>query len=91
MYLDAVPPGRLLEVGCGNGERLAHMRSLGWEVMGQEVDSTAAETVRKVYGIDVHQGSMETLDRDLGIFDAIIMNVFSNETTTQSNDEGCGE
>ena len=73
MYLDAVPPGRLLEVGCGNGERLAHMRSLGWEVMGQEIDSVAAETVRKVYGIDCHQGSMETLDRDLGIFDAIIM------------------
>ena len=62
MYLDQIPAGRLLEVGCGNGKRLARMQALGWDVMGQEIDPVASEYVRKVRGIDVHVGPLETMD-----------------------------
>lgn len=74
MYLDQMPPGRLLDVGCGSGTLLAHMRKLGWEVVGQEVDPAAAEYARKRWGVDVHVGSLETLDAHTEIFDAVIMN-----------------
>ena len=72
MYLDKTPPGRLLEVGCGNGKRLARMRALGWEVMGQEIDPVAAEYARTQKGIPVHLGSLETLDEP-NEYDAVIV------------------
>ena len=61
MFLDKVPAGRLLEVGCGNGKRLVRLRALGWEVMGQEVDELAAKHVIEHCNIQVHLGSLETL------------------------------
>ena len=71
MYLDHLPAGRLLEVGCGNGKRLARMRALGWEVTGQEIDTVASEHVRQK-GINVHVGSLETMDASEK-YDAVIM------------------
>ncbi len=62
MYLDCFSPGRLLEVGCGNGKRLERMRALGWDVMGQEIDAVAASHVQASRGIPVHLGELETLD-----------------------------
>jgi len=37
-----MPPGRLLELGCGNGYALAAMKELGWDVAGIEPDREAA-------------------------------------------------
>lgn len=62
MYLDQLPTGRLLEVGCGNGKRLARLQALGWDVMGQEVDPIASEYVRKTRSIRVHMGPLETME-----------------------------
>ncbi|WP_240143647.1 class I SAM-dependent methyltransferase [Nitrosomonas sp. JL21] len=72
MYLDKTPPGRLLEVGCGNGKRLARMRTMGWNVMGQEIDPAASEYARMQKGITVHLGPLETLDKS-NEYDAIIV------------------
>jgi len=72
IYLDKTLPGRLLEVGCGNGKRLARMQKSGWQVAGQEVDPLAADQVRQKYGIAVHLGPLETMDT-AGPYDAIIM------------------
>lgn len=72
MYLDRIFPGRLLEVGCGNGKRLARMQALGWDVEGQEVDPVAASYVREERGIPVHLGTLETLDVTEG-YDAVIL------------------
>lgn len=72
IYLDKTLPGRLLEVGCGNGKRLARMQKSGWQVAGQEVDPLAADQVRKKFGIAVHLGPLETMDT-AGPYDAIIM------------------
>ena len=71
MYLSQTVPGRLLEVGCGNGKRLARMRALGWDVTGQEIDPVASEYVRKK-GIPVHLGPLETMET-AGGFDVVIL------------------
>ncbi len=73
MYLDQVPIGRLLEVGCGSGKRLARMKTLGWNVMGQEIDPVAAQYVREKWAIDVHLGSLETMTLPQEKYDVIIM------------------
>ncbi len=52
------PGGYLLEVGCGNGDFLSSMKSLGWQVAGIEVDPKAAEHAASK-GIDVRLGRLE--------------------------------
>jgi 2-polyprenyl-3-methyl-5-hydroxy-6-metoxy-1,4-benzoquinol methylase len=38
--------GTLLDLGCGDGAYLRHMRSLGWKIAGVEQDPRAAEVAR---------------------------------------------
>lgn len=74
MYLDGRTPGRLLEIGCGSGERLAHFAEQGWQVVGQDVDPKAADNAQRTYGVHVHLGPVESLPASLGTFDAVVMN-----------------
>ena len=74
MYLVKNKPGRLLEVGCGNGHRLAQFRAMEWQVEGQEVDLKAANLARKLYNLKIHLGPVEELRIPDATFDAIIMN-----------------
>ena len=74
MYLDPVAPGRLIEVGCGNGRFLARMRQLGWSVQGIEVDSRAARSAEKTLQVPVHVGSLESAAYPESSADAIAMN-----------------
>lgn len=46
-------PGRLLEIGCGNGRLLHLARSEGWEVQGLELSPFLADSVKARLGIDV--------------------------------------
>ncbi len=73
-YLGDVPPGRLLEVGCGSGWRLAEFRRMGWDVVGQEVDERAAAHARESHGLTVLVGPLEKLDLRPSSFDAVILN-----------------
>ena len=73
MYLVKNKPGRLLEVGCGNGHRLAQFRAMEWQVEGQEVDLKAANLARKLYNLKIHLGPVEELRIPDATFDAIIM------------------
>src|SRR5208282_5538248 len=66
-YLRGTQPGRLLDVGCGDGGQLARLRGRGWQVEGQEVDAAAAERARVQHGLRVHVGLL----RDAGLADAI--------------------
>jgi SAM-dependent methyltransferase len=66
MFLDNVPPGRLLEVGCGSGQRLAAFRARGWQTEGQEIDSRAPE--------GVHIGPLHELALPESSYDAVVMN-----------------
>jgi 2-polyprenyl-3-methyl-5-hydroxy-6-metoxy-1,4-benzoquinol methylase len=74
MYLDRLKPGRMLEIGCGNGSRLARMHALGWEVEGQEVDPGAAESVMQAHNFILHLGVLHKLSLPDASYDAVIMN-----------------
>ena len=71
-----LPPGngrRLLEVGCGNGGRLASLASLGYEVEGQEV-APAAVAVTAARGRLVHYGELAQLGLPSASYDVVVMN-----------------
>ena len=58
LWVPGPPKGRLLDVGCGNGEFLQVMKRLGWEVEGLEPDPIAVETARRMYGLKVECGDL---------------------------------
>lgn len=72
MHLNAMPGGRLLEVGCGGGGMLREMAALGWQAEGVEIDPVAAENARgkglKVFCGTLFQGKYPEND-----FDAVVM------------------
>ncbi len=52
--------GRLLDVGCGAGDYLAAMASLGWECSGIDLSETALSLAHgKVPGARLHRGTVE--------------------------------
>lgn len=73
MWLNGSRPGKLLDVGCGNGRFLATMQELGWEVIGVESDGQAAKVAREQFGLHVHEGVLEEIAFPGDTFDAITM------------------
>lgn len=73
MFLDGVPPGLLLDVGCGDARRFPRLEALGWTVEGQDVDPLAVNQARKT-GRRVHFGDLADLGLAPGAYDAITMN-----------------
>jgi 2-polyprenyl-3-methyl-5-hydroxy-6-metoxy-1,4-benzoquinol methylase len=63
--------GKLLDLGCGNGEMLQFAEQMGWDGMGLELDLAAVE-FSKQRGLNVLQGGYERLDEYLSYFDCII-------------------
>jgi 2-polyprenyl-3-methyl-5-hydroxy-6-metoxy-1,4-benzoquinol methylase len=63
--------GRVLDVGCGNGSFLARMKSLGWNCVGTETDSSAAQFARERFGLDVLEGSLPACQFPDHSFDVI--------------------
>jgi 2-polyprenyl-3-methyl-5-hydroxy-6-metoxy-1,4-benzoquinol methylase len=68
------PPAkaRLLDVGCGNGAFLAHMRRLGWEVHGLEPDPDACAAAAAA-GIDVSIGTLADVTWPEATFQAVTL------------------
>lgn len=69
--LDGVAPGRMLEVGCGAGELLAHFAGQGWETYGID-PSEAAVAAAARGGAEVHAGTLEDHPWGALRFDAIV-------------------
>ena len=67
-------PGTLLDVGCGDGARLAKLRDRGWAAYGQEIDQRAAAVAHTRYHLDVRLGPLEHAGFAEQFFDLIIMN-----------------
>jgi len=54
-------PGRVLDIGCGEGLFLQNMKKLGWQVDGCEISDTAARRTEERIGQPVHRGGFETM------------------------------
>jgi 2-polyprenyl-3-methyl-5-hydroxy-6-metoxy-1,4-benzoquinol methylase len=74
MGLSRVSPGRLLDVGCGDGERLIKFYSHGWVVEGIDVDEVAVRNASTHTGLNISVGTLESLSLPENSYDAVIMN-----------------
>lgn len=74
LYLHDVRPGRLLDVGCGQGRQLVRLKAMGWEVEGQEIDPGAGAHHLGDSDIRVYRAPLEDLHLPDGRYDAIVMN-----------------
>ena len=63
----------LIDVGCGRGDFLARMKSLGWNVLGIEPDPVSSELAR-ARGIAVFNGRLEEAGLADGIADQVSLN-----------------
>ena len=72
-FLDAVPQGRLLDIGCGSGDWLLSMRELGWDETGVDPDDNAARVGRE-RGLNVNCGALEQQNFPNDSFDAVTLN-----------------
>lgn len=61
---------RLLDVGCGHGEALGFLASLGWHATGVEIDPRAVAAAR-ARGLDVIQGEIASAGLADESFDAV--------------------
>jgi SAM-dependent methyltransferase len=73
MHLGNVRPGKLLDVGCGNGSFLALMQSAGWQVAGIEPDPKAAKLAAERLGVPIHSEQLSDAGFESGSFDAITL------------------
>ena len=71
MHLPARLRGRILEIGCGNGNILGQLAGLGWEAWGLDLDPKAVEEARKRGATDVRAGRLLEQDYPTAHFDAI--------------------
>jgi SAM-dependent methyltransferase len=69
--LPAIPPGRLLEFGCGSGWFLQRMAGHGWEVEGIEISPTAGRAAQAL-GFSVHIGAVEDVPAPSQPYDLVV-------------------
>jgi 2-polyprenyl-3-methyl-5-hydroxy-6-metoxy-1,4-benzoquinol methylase len=65
--------GRILDVGCAQGDFLAAAKERGWAGYGLEIAPIAAEYAGRTHGVSVHVGSLETAPWPDGWFDAVTL------------------
>lgn len=65
--------GRLLDVGCFEGQFLRAARKLGWQVAGTEISEAAATSAQEEWGLDVRLGTLETIALTSQSFDAVVL------------------
>ena len=63
----------LIDVGCGRGDFLARMKSLGWNVLGIEPDPVSSE-LACARGIAVYNGRLEEAGLACGVADQVTLN-----------------
>ncbi len=76
MYYRTIPfsdKGKVLDIGCGNGNYLAWLKTLGWAVHGVEPDEASAKFAAQEYGIDTFCGDLLDAHYPGSFFDCITM------------------
>lgn len=74
-HLSSLPRGRLLDVGCGDGQIVEFMNGLGWQAEGVDFDP-AAVAVARHKGLQVQAGKLQALAFPANSFAAIVMSHF---------------
>jgi SAM-dependent methyltransferase len=69
--LAELAPGRLLDVGCGNGELGSWLVRRGWSVVGVEPSLEACALARK-RGVDARNGILAEVELEPGAYDAVV-------------------
>ena len=70
--LNRQAPGRLLDVGCGDGTLLQHFADRGWDAAGIDPSSVAVAATRR-RGLEAHQGTLADHPWPEESFDAIVL------------------
>lgn len=65
--------GRVVEVGAYSGLLLEHFRRAGWSVLGIEPDGRGVDYAHRRFGIDVRQGTLQSVAVDPASIDAVLM------------------
>lgn len=71
-WLSRMPPGTLLDVGCGRGDLAGAFVRHGWRVVGVDPSPSACELAR-TRGVDARVGTLETVALDTESFDGVVM------------------
>ncbi len=66
-------PGRLLDIGFGDGSFLYFMKQGGWDVSGVDYNQKMVDLVRKDLGINAKAGQLEDAHFDDGVFDVVTL------------------
>lgn len=66
------PPGRIADIGCGDGSFLEEMLECGWDVYGVDVSERASELVRKK-GIRCFRGDLIQCNFPSDYFDVVTL------------------
>ena len=69
--LAQLPKGLLIDVGCGNGDKLKLAAQLGWQAEGIELDASAVKAAQ-AQGLQVAQGGYELLADYGGRADCVV-------------------
>ncbi|MEA3490194.1 MAG: class I SAM-dependent methyltransferase [Candidatus Omnitrophota bacterium] len=67
-------PGRLLDIGCGDGKLLSEQKKLGWEVYGVELERKMSSYARKERSLNVVTGKFMDVEYKENFFDVINLN-----------------
>lgn len=66
-------PGVALDIGCGRGSLLDHLRRLGWQIIGTELNDAGARHARETLAIDVRTGPHAMRSIPDGSIDLVIL------------------
>jgi SAM-dependent methyltransferase len=67
-------PGRIMDIGCGNGCLLHLARAAGWQVRGMELSAAAAGAIRDDQGIEVEVANFLEYDNPAGDrYDVVVL------------------
>lgn len=64
-------PGKVLDVGCGQGDLLNYFKQHGWEIYGID-PSPWARKFAELYGFKLYQGTLEDSGIDSDAFDLVL-------------------
>ena len=66
-------PGRLLDIGFGDGSFLYFMQECGWDVAGVDFNQKMVELVGGELGVDVRAGQLQDAGFEAGSFDVVTL------------------